>query len=351
MKKEVITDYIESSFIKDILVKEHITDISYNGRDICYVSNVVGRVKSNIVISQVEAKDFLRQIANMSEKQFSYLNPILDLNVGKYRINGMNSTVGRVGEDAACTFSIRIAPKEPKILHDEEFMCKDVEILLDSLVLNHVSIVIAGIPGVGKTELQKYLISRIDENERIVVVDSTIELSTLQERLAHDITLWQVDERNKEASVSSLIKNGLRSNPDWMIISEARGEEMNDVLMSAMTGIPIITTIHSQDAFNASNRIAKMVMMTEKRMEYKDVISNINEHFKIYIYLKKFQDQDSYIKRYISSIVEVDSNGIKTEIYHDDLKKKKFVKISDNLSSSLLINNNELSKTRFMKHE
>lgn len=351
MDKNSLITYIESSFIKDIISNKEITDISYNGRDIYYVSNLTGRHKNKETISQNEANDFVRQIANIAEKQFSYLSPILDINIGRYRINAVNSSIGRVGDEGAITFSIRIASSELKITNNHKFMDKDVEELLDVLISNHISIVIAGVPGSGKTEFQKYLISRIHEEERIIIIDQTIELTMLTNILPHDITLWQADERNKEANVNNLIKNGLRNNPDWMIISEARGGEMNDVLTSAMTGIPIITTIHSYDAFSAPQRIARMVMQNEKKMDYNDVLRNVNEHFKIYIYLRKYINEKGSIKRYISSIVEVNEGGEKNEIYHDDLKKKKYANISKNLSNILINNKNKLKKTRFMKHE
>ena len=351
MVKSEIINYIESSFIKDILSRKEITDISYNGRNIFITTNENGNEKVNIEISQNEVKDFLRQIANIAEKQFNYLNPILDLNIGRYRLNATFTSIGRVVEEEAVTFSLRIASYEPRISKDHKFMVEEVEELFDTLINNKYSIVISGVPGVGKTELQKYLISRINNNDKVLIIDNTIELSSLQTDEDKNITLWQAEEKNEASNVSNLIKNGLRNNPDWMIVSEARGSEMNDLLMSAMTGVPLITTIHSLDALSAPSRMAKAIMMNEKRIAYEDVISNLNEHFKIYVHLKKYIDKKNHINRYVSSIVEIDDKGIAHEIYKDDLKIKKFAKISNNLSKSLLINNKKSKLGRFMKNE
>ena len=87
MDKSAVISYIESSFIKDILSNDEVTDISYNGKHIFYTTNKNGNERSGVEVTQNEAKDFLRQIANIVEKQFNYLNPILDLNIGRYRIN------------------------------------------------------------------------------------------------------------------------------------------------------------------------------------------------------------------------------------------------------------------------
>ena len=351
MVKSEIINYIESSFIKDILSRKEITDISYNGRNVFITTNENGNEKVDLEISQNDVKDFLRQIANIAEKQFNYLNPILDLNIGRYRLNAVFTSIGRVVEEEAATFSLRIASYEPRISRNHKFMLEEVEELFDALIYNKYSIVISGVPGVGKTELQKYLISRINNNDKVLIIDNAIELSSLQKDEDKNITLWQADEKNELSNVSNLIKNGLRNNPDWMIVSEARGSDMNDLLMSAMTGVPLITTIHSLDALTAPSRMAKAIMMNEKRIAYEDVISNINEHFKIYVHLRKYLDKKNHINRYISSIVEVDDKGIAHEIYKDDLKKKRFAKISNNLSKSLLINNKNDKLGRFMKNE
>lgn len=351
MDKNTLINYIESSFIKDIISDNDVTDISYNGRDIFYVNNMKGNIKSEIKITQIEAKDFTRNIANISEKQFNFLHPILDVNIGRYRINAVYNSIGRVVEDECITFAIRIASLTPKITSNHKFMLEEVEELFNALLLSHYSIVICGVPGVGKTEFQKYLLSLINQDERIIIIDNTIELSFIQRDGSRDITLWQADEYNEEANISSLIKNGLRNNPDWMIVSEARGKEMNDVLVSAVTGVPIITTIHSLDAFNAPVRMAKAIMLSDKKIDYQDTLNNIYEHFKIFVHLKKYKNSKNNIVRYISSIVEVNSDGSKNEIYHDDLKKKKFAKLSRNLSISLLNNSKQSALKRFIGHE
>ena len=351
MEKSALISYIESSFIKDILSKDNVTDISYNGRDIYYVTNLNGNQKSEVVVSKEEAKDFLRQVANIAEKQFNYLNPILDLNIGRYRLSAVYSSIGRKFEDDVVTFEIRIASNEPKIIHDHSFMIEEVEDLFDALIKSHYSIVVCGTPGCGKTELQKYLLSRISKNERVLVIDNTIELNSISNLDYLDVTLWQADYKNKEASVTSLIKHGLRNNPDWMIVSEARGEEMNDLLYSAMTGVPLITTIHSLDTFTAPNRIAEAILLNERKSSYEDVLTNIKTHFKIFVYMKKHILPNGNIKRYISSIVEVDDSLHINEIYRDDLKTKKFAKISKNLSSSLLIHTSKDKIRRFIGNE
>jgi type IV secretory pathway ATPase VirB11/archaellum biosynthesis ATPase len=74
--------YLEGSFLKDLLALSGVTDISYNGKTLNYVTNEEGRKRSSLLLSTEDVGSFLRQIANLSERQFSYSCPILDVSFG-----------------------------------------------------------------------------------------------------------------------------------------------------------------------------------------------------------------------------------------------------------------------------
>lgn len=307
--------FLEEGFLSPLLSDPGVTDISYNGVDIFYLHNEYGRCKSNIELSQNDAKSFLRHISNISEQQFSYTNPILDVSFDKYRLNAVYSNIGRINNDRGFTFSIRIASSELKINeHNDSIPLKVINILKEALDKGD-SIVIGGRTGTGKTELQKYLLSSLKPKTRIVVIDNVLELG-LNKSFSHlDLNIWQADEKNKYTNIQSLVKNALRSNPDWLIVAESRGEEMVDVLNSVMSGHPIITTIHAYDVETMPSRMSRMVLMNEKKMDYKDVLKDIYMHIPIYIYMER-EIVDDKVKRYISKIMRISENG-KREIIYD----------------------------------
>ena len=93
--------YVEQSFLAPLLTLPDVTDISYNGKEIYYVTNRYGRAKSEIAPSEEEIEQFLRQIANQSERQLSYLQPILDVSFGPYRLNAVNRSLARWNNEKA----------------------------------------------------------------------------------------------------------------------------------------------------------------------------------------------------------------------------------------------------------
>ena len=333
MDSSRLINYIENSFLRNLIVNPNITDISYNGDSIFYVDNDAGRRKSDIKIDFDVAKDFVRQIANLSEKQFSFQSPELDVSFGKYRVNALHQSIAKRCNQDAINFCVRIGSTELRINENSGFLPSVLIEFLDILIKNKCSIVIAGITGSGKTEFQKYLLSRMEENTRVIIIDNVAELDYINVNPNIDMNVWLANEDRKESRVQTLVRNALRCNPDWLIVAEARGEEMLDVLNSALTGHPIITTIHTFDIESAPHRMARLVMMGDKKSNYEDIYSDICYNFRFFIYLKR-DYQSGKVIRYIDEISYL-SKGKFEPVY----KNGEASKLSKELISFLHINN------------
>ena len=336
MDVKKLTDYLESSFLKDLLSLDSVTDISYNGDNIYYIDNRYGRLRRDVEVEPQLVKDFIRQIANLSEKQFSYQSPELDVSFGKYRLSALHQSICRKNNVECVCFSIRIASSKLRIEENEQFFPREVIELLDVLIDSNVSIVIGGLTGSGKTELQKYLITRMRENTRTIVIDNILELDQLKINKNLDFNIWQVDENRSKASIQSLVRTALRSNPDWLIVAESRGKEMLEVLNSSLTGHPIITTLHALDIESMPYRMVRMVMMNEQKMDFNDVYQDIAYHMRFYIYMKRKYLNNGAVLRYISSIAYLNGKDME-EIYGSDGKNKKYKSLSANAKALLNI--------------
>jgi type IV secretory pathway ATPase VirB11/archaellum biosynthesis ATPase len=106
---ENAVSFLESSFLKDALKEKGITDISYNGESFYCASNVFGRRPLAVEAKREEVGSFLRQIANITERQFSYSVPILDVSFGRYRLNAVFPSLARVRNEKSYSFSLRLA--------------------------------------------------------------------------------------------------------------------------------------------------------------------------------------------------------------------------------------------------
>lgn len=344
-------DFLNRSFISELLNKDDLTDISYNGSSFFYVTNTKGRQYSDIQVEFSEIKDFLRQIANMTEKQFSYLSPYLDVSIGPYRINAVHQSIARKNNEETLTFSIRKAGRKGLINDASDYLCPELILLFEVLLDENISLVIGGITGTGKTELQKYFVSKMKDNTRIIVIDNVLELSNIDTPHNLDLNIWQVDEKNKEANIQSLVRNALRSNPDWLIVAESRGKEMIEVLNSAMTGHPILTTIHAFDINSMPTRITRMVMMNEQTQNFDVLLTDIYYSFRFYVYLKRDIDNQGHVIRYIDEVAEFDINGHKTTIYKNNNGKRQCYPMRKEVIEMLRFDNDEVFIKTFIKEK
>ena len=328
--------FIEESFLSPLINNADVTDISYNGESIYYLHNYLGRKKSDIQISENDARGFIRQIANLAEKQFSFQTPKLDVSIGRFRINAVHPSIGRKKNEHCLNFAIRATSSEPIINNSSSFLDAPLITLIKVLLQSKISILVGGLTGCGKTEFQKYLIRSIPEFTRVIVIDNILELDNLKLDHDIDINIWQADEKNKEATIQELVKNALRSNPDWLIVAESRGKEMVEVLNSAMTGHPIITTLHAMDVNGMPTRIGRMVLMNEQSQDFDILMQDIYYNFRLYVYLKRKISKEGIVTRYIEEISEFDQEGNKHVIYEfkDDIKsiykiRKEFLSLLD----------------------
>ena len=319
---EKLINFIENSFIGYLLKDTEVTDVSYNGVSFFYVHNEKGRLRADIKVSNEEVMNFIRQIANYSEKQFSYTNPSLDVSIGKYRLNAMHPSIVRVENDKACSFALRISSKECRIESNSEFINNECEKFLVSCLENEQSIMIAGKTGSGKTELQKYLLSKLKKNTRVIVIDNVQELENLRQYEDLDLTSWQVTPNNPNASMEELIRNALRSNPDWLVVAEARGKEMSEVLTSVMTGHPIISTVHAYSLEAIPKRVCRLIMKADPSEKYEYIFDDVFEHIKIYVYLNRKFGKDGQVHRFIESIGELQKDGSMKIIYRKKSNEK-----------------------------
>ena len=308
-----IIEYVENSFLEPLLKRKDVTDVTFNGESIFYEDRFRGRRQSSIRVDNQTVGEFLRQIANFAEKQFSYMSPNLDIHFGRYRLNATFFSICRVYEAKAYSFALRMGSEGSAISTSHDFFPPGtLEILLKGLE-NHESILIAGETGSGKTELQKYLLLHLKDATRVIVIDNLGELELCRGEGMIDLTFWQADDKNKEATFAVLIRNALRNNPDYLILAEARGGEMVEALHAAMSGHPLITTLHAKDLAAVPFRMARLAQGVAGKAGYEDVLADIYHHFSLIVYLKK-EMRNGQVLRYVQSIGRLDEKNRQIEV-------------------------------------
>lgn len=307
--------YLESSFLAPFIKQSEVTDISFNGKELYFLSNVRGRLKAEKSPNLKQVSDFLRQIANLSEKQFSYTSPILDVSFGRYRLNAVFSSLSRKANEKTYSFSLRLASKECRIDSDPSFFEGNSREILLQLLTQGESLLIGGLTGSGKTELQKWCLLHFPPARRVIVIDNVEELDLL-ENPTLDLTTWLVNEKIEDATFSALIRNALRNNPDYIVIAEARGKEMLDGIISSLSGHPILTSLHSEDLESMPERVIRLAMLSSQRLYHDELLADVVHHLPFYAYVEKSQRPDGSFSRHLESLGHLSPISGKMEVLY-----------------------------------
>jgi len=334
--KDACVSLIENTF-KNIF-NESVTDLSYNGDSFFACNNDIGRYKLDIKMSKDEALSFIKKIANYMLKPFSTKEPFLDVSFGDYRLNAIHPSLARTNNEKVVTFSLRKVVAYLRINKGDRNLCPlEIHNLLEAFINSYQSILISGQTGSGKTEFQKYLVSLMNNKDRVILIEDSYETHLKEIFKDMDITSWVVDPQTN--TYKNLIKEAMRNNPDWLIVAETRGKEVDSFVETIKTGHSGITTIHSEKAKFSLDRVLDMKLKNND-FDEKIFLSTLAKSIKIGIHMEKIYSNTykKYIRR-ISEIVEYIStkDGYEInclfEIIKDESLKETYVygKISDNL--------------------
>lgn len=328
-------ELIESLF-GDILQKEEVTDICYNGQKIFVQDHLHGRY-----LIERQNNDYygvIKKIANYMLKPFSYQKPILDVSFCEYRLTATYPELARNKNEKVVTFSLRRITSDIKIKRENiDFAPPEVFDFLQYCMESYQTILISGKTGSGKTELQKFLLSLMNQKDRVILIEENEEIHAKELFPERDIIDWIV--RYEKNELPSLVRLSLRSNPDWIIIAETRGKEAYEIVQSILSGHSAITTIHSDSVRTSLQRLAKF-SLERCEMEEKSYLKLLAEVIRIGIQMERVFDakNNRYIHRireiceYVPTSLGYQCNPIyQVEIQDDQQEKRCFGTISASL--------------------
>lgn len=135
------------------------------------------------------------------------------------------------------------------------------------------TILISGGTSTGKTTFLNALLRQMPEQERLVIVEDTPEISLPNPNV---LGLVAVKGEMGEARVTAndLLQASLRLRPDRIVLGELRGEEAVSFLRAVNTGHPgSVSTIHANSPEGALQQLALMVMQTGFNLSVQDTIT------------------------------------------------------------------------------
>jgi flagellar protein FlaI len=187
---------------------------------------------------------------------------------------------------------------------------------VEGLRIKPANIIISGGPGTGKSTLLNALFSFIPQNDRLVVIEDTLELNTDLEENCSRL------ESDETTTLADLVKNSLRMRPDRIIVGEVRGQEAQDLMTAMNIGKYCMGTLH------ASTARETIIRLENEPMNSPAVLVNLVD---VFIIMRRY-GMNGKISRVVGELVETagmtDKTILLSSLWSYDLGSATFRKSS-----------------------
>lgn len=182
-------------------------------------------------------------------------------------------------------------------------LTEDAKEFLEICIRLRKNLVVSGGTGTGKTSLLNALSDAIPEDERVVVIEDSSELSLNQ---AH--TLYLESQKpdafgRGELTIRQLFATSLRMRPDRILVGEVRGGEALDMIQSMLSGhAGSMTTVHASQPRDALIRLETLSLMSDVSLPIYVARTQVAAAIHLVVQLARFTEDGS---RRITRISEV----------------------------------------------
>ena len=270
--------------------------------------------------SQQDVAAFLSGVLGTTET-FGQDRPYADLSA----IDGSRVHVIAPPLARGLTITIRKRPaKRPSLdeLIAGEALSQSCADFLTYLVGQKKNILVVGGTSSGKTTLLSALAARAGQDERIVVLEDTPELTLPQKHSLYLRTRLRDASGRPDVTLRDLVVNTLRMRPDRIVVGETRGPEAADMLQAMNVGCDgMLTTLHANSAREALTRLETLVLQAGIDMPLKAIRSNIVSAVEFIVFLARLGDGS----RKVISVAEITGMEVDmismSDLYSLDIRK------------------------------
>jgi Flp pilus assembly CpaF family ATPase len=261
--------------LQRLLDDESIENIDANGHADVWITRSDGSKERAPAIADndEELVDTLRMTAarvGLTERRFDNGSPSLNLQL---------PDGSRLFAVMAVTSKPSVAIRRhrfPKVFLDDLVGLGSIDVALREFLAAAVrarkNFIVCGGVDAGKTTLLRAMLNEVGPEERIVTIEDNLELGLDRYPDLHpDVVALEAREENVEGEgeidLATLVRWGLRMNPDRVIVGEVRGHEVIPMLNAMSQGNDgSMCTIHANSSLSAFSKLAMYAVQAPERL-------------------------------------------------------------------------------------
>lgn len=199
-----------------------------------------------------------------------------------------------------------------------EAMSMDMAFFLAACVKARLNVAIGGPASSGKTTVMNVLASLVPAHERIVTIEELAELdmSRVHDHVVRLEARPENVEGRGEITIRQLVREALRMRADRIIVGEARGAEMVDVLQAMRCGHDgSMTTIHASSAEDLIERAVTIALFANLALADTSVRRMVVDGLDLIVILFRFGDGRRKITRITEPYLTTDGRVAFNDVF------------------------------------
>jgi flagellar protein FlaI len=221
--------------------------------------NSHGWLESNVLFSdQEELNSVVARLVQRSGRSLSVSSPVVDCVLPEgYRLA---ATWGKEVTSLGSSFSIRKLRATPYTI-SELIRAGTIDsgpaAYLWLLLELKGFVIVAGVTASGKTTLLNALATVLNPNWKVLSIEDTREITLPQGGWKPLHTRYAHGAHGGDVTLFDLVKLSLRERPDFVVLGESRGEEVQALFQAAATGTGCLTTFHASNVEGLTTRLTQ----------------------------------------------------------------------------------------------
>jgi Flp pilus assembly CpaF family ATPase len=301
--------------LQRLLDDESIENIDANGHADVWITRSDGSKERAPAIADndEELVDTLRMTAarvGLTERRFDNGSPSLNLQL---------PDGSRLFAVMAVTSKPSVAIRRhrfPKVFLDDLVGLGSIDVALREFLAAAVrarkNFIVCGGVDAGKTTLLRAMLNEVGPEERIVTIEDNLELGLDRYPDLHpDVVALEAREENVEGEgeidLATLVRWGLRMNPDRVIVGEVRGHEVIPMLNAMSQGNDgSMCTIHANSSLSAFSKLAMYAVQAPERLNLEATNLMVANAINFVVHIGTVAGGgEGGMRRYVASVREI----------------------------------------------
>ncbi len=264
MVEEIMNEIYGFGPLQPLMNDPDVSDVLVNGSQNVYIERDGLLQPTDVKFANDEhLLQLIQRLVGRAGRRIDEVSPMVDAKLPDgSRLNAVIPPLALRGP----TLSIRRFKSKALLFEDMVRMgslAPEMAEFLKAAVRARLNILISGGTGAGKTTMLNNLSRFISNSERVITIEQTAELQLQQpDVVALEMRMANVEGKG-EVSQRELLRNSLRMRPDRIIVGEARGGEVLEMLQAMNTGHDgSMSTVHANDTRDALSRLEVMIALS-----------------------------------------------------------------------------------------